>query len=92
MTSSTVTPTTKANKATNDTNEALKKLWKSKTVMVRYLPNGTDKKPDNYNLHDVMMDIKKKQKLKALKLTPPIVVAWVYHLARSITEGITLKR
>jgi len=86
MTSSTVTPTTKANKATNDTNEALKKLWKSKTVMVRYLPNDTDKKPDNYNLHDVMMDIKKKQKLKALKLTPPIVVAWVYHLARSITE------
>ena len=86
MTSSTVASNTKAKK---NTKEALKRLWKSETVLVRYLPNDTDRFPNNYNLHEVMMDIKKKHHLKALKLTPPIVVAWVYHLARSITEGIT---
>ena len=88
MTSSTVTSTTKAQTTTN---EALKRLWKRETVMVRYLPSDTDKHPDNYNLHEVMMDIKKKHNLKALKLTPPIVVAWVYYLARSLTEGIHSK-
>ena len=36
------------------------------------------------------MDVTKKQKLKKLQLTPPIVVARVYHLLRSITEGTIL--
>ena len=92
MTSSIVTSSTMAMKIEDDGNAALKRLWKSETVLVRYLPNDTDKLPNNYNLHEVMMDIKKKQNLTALKLTPPIVVAWVYHLARSLTEGITYKR
>ena len=70
-------------------NATLKQLWKSDTVLVRYLPDEANKSPKDYNLGNVTMDIKEKQNLKPLKLTPPIVVAWVYHLLRSMTEGIT---
>ena len=70
-------------------NARLKRLWKSDTVLVRYLPDEANKSPPDYNLGDVTMDIVEKQNLKPLKLTPPIVVAWVYHLLRSMTEGIT---
>ena len=67
----------------------MKQLWKSEVVMVRYLPD-TEDKPNDYDLHDVMMDIEEKRNLQELKLTPPIVVAWVYYLARALTEGIKL--
>ena len=70
-------------------NATLKRLWKSETVLVRYFPDEVNKSPTDYNLGDVTMDIMEKQNLKPLKLTPPIVVAWVYHLLRSMTEGIT---
>ena len=64
-----------------------KNLYESETVWVRYLPDNADKMPQSYDLHEAMMDVTQKQKLNKLQLTPPIVVAWVYHLLRSITEG-----
>ena len=70
-------------------NVTLKQLCKSQTVFVRYLPDENNKRSQNYNLSEVPMDIVEKQNLKPLQLTPPIVVAWVYHLLRSMTEGIT---
>ena len=84
------------------TNVSLKRLYESQTVWVRYLADEVppEKKvwvADNegemsqhYDIHDIMMDVKEK-KMQKLQLTPPIVVAWVYYLARSITEGILSK-
>ena len=87
MTASSTTTTTATFVTTQ--NDTMKQLWKSEVVMVRYLPDTKDK-PNDYDLHDVMMDIEEKRNLQELKLTPPIVVAWVYYLARALTEGIKL--
>ena len=88
MTISSTTTTTSTFVTTQ--NDTIKQLWKSEVVMVRYLPDTADK-PNDYDLHDVMMDIEEKRNLEELKLTPPIVVAWVYNLARALTEGIKFK-
>ena len=84
------------------TNVSLKKLYESKTVWVRYLPDaippekkvgeaGNEVEMSQHNdIHHIMMDTNEK-KLQKLQLTPPFVVAWVYYLARSITEGIISK-
>ena len=84
------------------TNVSMKRLYESQTVLVRYLADEIppEKKvwvADNecemsqhYDIHTIMMDVNEKN-MQELKLTPPIVVAWVYYLARSITEGILSK-
>ena len=69
-------------------NVTLKQLCMSQTVFVRYLPDENSKSSQDCNLGEVSMDIEEKQNLKPLQLTPPIIVAWVYHLLRSMTEGI----
>ena len=74
-------------------NARLKRIWKSDTLLVRYLPDEANRSPPpDSNFGDVTMDIVEKQNLKPLKLTPPIVVVWVYHLLRSMAEGITFKK
>ena len=64
-----------------------RKFYESESVWVRYLPDNADKIPESYDLNEAMMDVTQKRKLKKLQLTPPIVVARVYYLLRSITEG-----
>ena len=70
-------------------NVTLKQLCKSPTVFVRYLPDENNKRSQDCSLAEVSVDIVEKQNLKPLQLTPQIVVAWVYHLLRAMTEGTT---
>ena len=64
-------------------NATMKNLWKSEIVWVRYLKDN-ETVPDGDSFEEALEGRKKEK----LKLTPPIIVAWTYHLARSLTEGI----
>ena len=67
-------------------NATLKRLWKSDTVLVKYLPDEANKSSTEGK---ISLGIEEQQNLMPLKLTPPIAVAWVYYLLRSMTEGNT---
>lgn len=62
------------------------RLWKSQIVWVSLLKDNETLKPNNRDMYDEAMENTKRKKY-ALSLTPPIVVAWVYKLARALSEG-----
>ena len=70
------------------TNATLEKFYECQTVLVRYLPYNADEGLQDYEHNEAIMNVSEEQNLDKLMLTPPIVVAWIYHLARSLTEGI----
>ena len=67
-------------------NATLKKLWHRQLVKVRILNDNetiTFGEKDFYNRNIKINN----RKTHVLKLTPPIVVAWIYKLARALSEG-----
>ena len=77
-----------SSKATPSTipNATLKKLWHRQLVKVRILNDNetiTFGEKDFYNRNIKINN----RKTHVLKLTPPIVVAWIYKLARALSEG-----
>ena len=62
------------------------RLWKRERVWVTLLNDNETAEHVNKDLFEESLKPNKK-KMFRLSLTPPIVVAWFYKLARALSEG-----
>ena len=76
--------------ATTTINRTQQEAWTKEEVMVNVLESDQLYRYTKQPFIQGLMNSTKRRRI-ALSLTPPIVVVWVYHLARAISEGFVTK-
>ena len=82
----TVKKTTSAWTRLTTPNNTLVRLWRSQIVWVSLLKDNETMKENNKDVYEEAIESNDRKKF-ALSLTPPIIVSWVYKLARALSEG-----